>query len=378
MSEESYKMLYLAPLPIDLYNLDGVPKKIVSQAEAYCIAGISVTIVTFLDGHINLIDVANRCVKTLSKAKNKIHVINYVKKVIDSYDIFYIRYPLCDFTFLSLLKKIKQKQKKIIVEIPTFPYDEEGKESIKGRITHLVDKAIRYRLKSYVDRVVTFTGEDEIFGIKTLTTINGFDFDKVAPHTTPCETDKKIELIAVSGMFRVHGYDRLIKGIADYKRNGGERHIVLHLVGNGYYVDYYKQLVEEYGLNQNVIFHGRVVGEELYTLYKGIALGVNSLAIHRQNLKKESTLKTKEYAAMGLPIVSSSYVDAFSHDGNSKYVFQVPADESHIDIEGLISFVDNLYQKHTVKELRDIIRCESYNICDIKTTIAPVLQYIKN
>ena len=104
MSDESYKMLYLAPLPIDLYNLDGVPKKIISQAEAYCKAGISVTIATFLDGHINLINVANRCVKTLSKAKNKIHVINYVKKVIDSYDIFYIRYPLCDFSFLSLLK----------------------------------------------------------------------------------------------------------------------------------------------------------------------------------------------------------------------------------------------------------------------------------
>ena len=369
-------MLYLAPLPIDLNNLDGVQKKILAQAEAYCLSGILVTIVTYLDGYINLIDVETKTITIKEKTANKLGVINYVRTCINDYNIFYIRYPLSDYYFIKLLKSIRYQNKKIIIEVPTFPYDEEGKESIKSRIIHLIDKLYRRKLKRYVDRIVTFTGEDVIFGIKTITTINGFDFDKVVPDYTQCDLSKSIGLIAVSGMFKVHGYDRLINGIVEYKRKGGKRNIVLHLVGDGYCVEHYKQLVEEGGISQSVVFHGKVVGNDLYKLYKGIAIGVNSIAIHRQNLTKESTLKTKEYAAMGLPIISSSYVDAFTPEDNERFVLHVSADETPIDIEKLIYFADNIYSTYDTKELRGIIRQKSYELCDIKRTIIPVLEYV--
>lgn len=370
-------MLYLAPLPIDFKNLDGVQKKIIAQTEAYTQKGISVTIITYSNGYINLIDVLTKKVSIKTKGTNKIDVINYTKKIIDDFDIFYIRYPLSDFCFIRLLQKIKRINKKIIVEIPTYPYDKEGNETIKGRIINLFDIIFRRILKKYVDRIVTFTGENEIFGIKTINTINGFDFNKVTPSIKTCHTNESINLIAVSAMYRVHGYDRLIKGIINYKQKGGKRNIVLHLVGEGDFIEHYKQLVFKGNISENVIFHGKVFGNSLYTLYDNITLGVNSLAIHRQNLKKESTLKTKEYAAMGLPIMSSSFVDAFSDKGNNDFVHMVPADESDIEIDKLISFVDNLYSKYETSILRSIIRKESYMICDITVTINPILDYIK-
>lgn len=370
-------MLYLAPLPIDLKNLDGVQKKIIAQTDAYTRKGIDVTIITYSNGYINLIDVSTKKESIKTKGINKIDVINYTRNIIDDFDIFYIRYPLSDFYFISLIQRIKQKNKKIIVEIPTYPYDKEGNETIKGRIINIFDIIFRRKLRKYVDRIVTFTGEDEIFGIKTINTINGFDFNKVTPSMKPCNTYESINLIAVSAMYRVHGYDRLIKGIINYKKKGGKRNIVLHLVGEGDFIEYYKQLVYNGNISENVVFHGKVFGKSLYNLYNNIAVGINSLAIHRQNLKKESTLKTKEYAAMGLPIMSSSFVDAFSSKGNNDFVHMVPADESDIEIDKLISFIDNLYTKYETSILRSIIREESYKICDITVTINPILDYIK-
>ena len=246
---------------------------------------------------------------------------------------------------------------------------------MKGKFIGFVDRLFRLQLKNYVDRIVTFTGERSIFGIETLNTVNGFDFRKVTPIDTPIDTKKNVSLIAVSAMFVLHGYDRLINGLADYYRNGGKRSITLHLVGEGNSLNMYRQLVRKGNLADHVIFHGRVFGNELYSLYEGVAVGVNSLAIHRERLEKESTLKTKEYSAMGLPIVSSSYVDAFTEVGNKNYVFMIPADESYVDIENLLTFIDGLYEKYSTKEIHNMVRTEASQVCDMLVSTKPIYNY---
>ena len=370
------KVLYLAPLPIDINKLDGVPKKIMDQANALYRHGLNVDIISYMDGKTILINVESKNVLFLGKGTSKFDVITQASKIYDSYDAFYIRYPKSDCRFISFLKKIKRNStKKIIVEIPTYPYDAQGKESLKGKFIGFVDRLFRLQLKNYVDRIVTFTGERSIFGIETLNTVNGFDFRKVTPIDTPIDTKKNVSLIAVSAMFVLHGYDRLINGLADYYRNGGKRSITLHLVGEGNSLNMYRQLVRKGNLADHVIFHGRVFGNELYSLYEGVAVGVNSLAIHRERLEKESTLKTKEYSAMGLPIVSSSYVDAFTEVGNKNYVFMIPADESYVDIENLLTFIDGLYEKYSTKEIHNMVRTEASQVCDMLVSTKPIYNY---
>ena len=116
------KVLYLAPLPIDINKLDGVPKKIMDQANALYRHGLNVDIISYMDGKTILINVESKNVLFLGKGTSKFDVITQASKIYASYDAFYIRYPKSDCRFISFLKKIKRNStKKIIVEIPTYP-----------------------------------------------------------------------------------------------------------------------------------------------------------------------------------------------------------------------------------------------------------------
>jgi glycosyltransferase involved in cell wall biosynthesis len=232
-------------------------------------------------------------------------------------------------------------------------------------------------MKKYIGRIVTFSSDKQIFGVKTINTINGIDFDSVSIKDSNVLIEDEIILIAVSSMYRVHGYDRLISGIGEYYKNGGNRKIVLKLIGKGDELESYSKLIEDYKIYDNVVVKGAVFGEELAKEYQNVAMGINSLAIHRQDLVNESTLKTKEYAAYGLPIMSSSYVDALSKTGNEQYVFSIPADESFVDIEKMIIFLDNLYLNAGLSpmEIKREIRDIGKQCCDMKNTIKPIVEY---
>ena len=110
------------------------------------------------------------------------------------------------------------------------------------------------------------------------------------------------------------------------------------------------------------------------TIYDISDIGVNSLAIHRLGLKKESTLKTKEYAAKGLPVISSYPVDAFSKKDQTKYVHLVPGDDSDICVQEIVNFYDRIYDgnKQTVA---NSIRTASKNVCDMRVTLNPVISF---
>lgn len=371
------KLLYISPAPFNTTALGGVQKKILNQANAFIKCGFDVDVLSYYEGAVRLYNIKAKHSDITSRGRSKLDVLMTVPSIIGDYDYVYIRYPMSDFVFLRTLKSIKKRKKIIVVEIPTFPYDSEGKETIKGRIIMALDKCFRKRIHKYIDRICTFSDDDIIYGIPTIKTINGYDFSLVEPDCSVIDTTQCINLIAVSSMYPLHGYDRLIKGLKDYYTNGGTRNIILHIVGTGFVEKEYKSLTESLALNEHVIFHGRVFGNELFELYKGSAMGVNSLAIHRDNLINESTLKTKEYAALGLPIISSSYVDAFSREGNELYTLRVPADETNINIYSIISYLDTLYSNPTTL-VREKIRKDAKEVCDMVVTIKPIVDFYES
>lgn len=366
------QLLYITIVPIDIENLDGVQRKILSQSRALALYGNQVDVLFHHGGNTHLYKIGDDKILTIKTGGSRSLILSTAAEMMSSYDCFYIRYPLSDWKFLSLLKRIKSQNKRVVVEIPTYPYDKQGIESFRGKLVHLVDKSFRTQLHKYVDRICTYSLDKEIFNIKTISTVNGYDFSTVQPTYLDPKVSETISLIAVSGMWPLHGYDRFIKGLNDYYEHGGKRNIVLHVVGSGYVEADYKALTQMYSLQEHVIFHGRQFGENLMKLYSTQAIGVNSLAIHREGLERESTLKTKEYAALGLPIISSSWVDAFSEEGNKKYVLRVPADESNINIHDVVNFTDSLYLGRDIVEIRNEIRADGFNVCDMKVTLRGV------
>ena len=368
------KLIYIASAPIDFAKLDGVSKKILDQCNAFYKAGFDVDIIYRTGQSILLYNIESKISKYLRKGRSYLDVLITAKKLVGEYGSVYVRYPKSEHFLISLMKGFKKFGAKIVIEIPTFPYHKEGIHSLKGRIIAYLDKFFRNQLHKYVDRICTYSADDEIFGIKTIRTINGIDFSRFIPDLTPVDSNE-INLIAVSSMYIVHGYDRLIEGMYNYYKEGGDRRIHLHIIGEGDVDEDYKALVANRGLCSHVTFYGKKFGEDLNALYKQQHMGVNSLAIHRQDLTQESTLKTKEYAAMGLPIISSSYVDAFSKSGNRKYVFTIPPDETPINVKSLIGFVDSLYNENNIDKLRNAIRNEGKRTCDMINTLKPVIDF---
>ena len=371
------KLLYIAALPMDFANLDGVPKKIISQCKALG-TDFDVDLLYYFDGSVWLRTLKTGEIRKLGPGHSKLDVVRLAADLADrgGYGAMYIRYPKSDHLLLRLLKRAKQRGIRIAMEIPTYPYDMEGHETFRGRVVNSLDRMFRNWIHPYVDRIVTYSDDREIFGIPTINTINGVDFEAVAWDLSPVDVENRIDLIAVSAMFRVHGYDRLIRGLGEYYRAGGQRNVVLKLVGKGDAYDSYKALAEEYGIQDHVIFCGQRFGKDLDEVYRANALGINSLAIHRQGLTKESTLKTKEYAAKGLPVLSSSWVDAFSAEGNERFALRISPDETPVDVQALIAFVDGIYRDRPIEEIRREIREDGRKTCDVHRTMKCVADFL--
>ena len=158
-----------------------------------------------------------------------------------------------------------------------------------------------------------------------------------------------------------HGYDRLIAGLGEYYKNGGNRDVFFHIVGgvgpsemyDSMHAPGFHELIEKYQIQDKVIFHDQLFGDALTAVFNQCQFAIGSLARHRSGITNIKTLKNREYAARGIPFVYSENDSDFD---KQPYVLKVPADKSPIDINKIIEFVDThtmnpLDIRHTVEHL---------------------------
>lgn len=290
----------------------------------------------------------------------------------DDADFLYIRQVYHDASFVRYLRAIRRKNPKvkIIYEVPTYPYLTEQRTSAANRAFR--KKEIRWGPKcaEYLDRIVTFYGQSEIWGVPCIRLQNGFDFSSVAlPHREPGE---EIHLLSVSATAFWHGYDRLIEGLGRYYAGGGTENIVYHLVGN--ILPEHRRMVTQYGLESHVVFHGRLSAEQMQPIYAKCLLGVDVLGGHRKDYPISSSLKSREYAAYGLPIITSSPVDYLPTD--AAYQLVVPYDDSPVEIADLLAFYHGIYDNKPADTVAGEIRSFAESRCDMAITMKPVAEWL--
>lgn len=292
----------------------------------------------------------------------------------DDADFLYFRQVRHDRSFVNYLKQIKSSNPgtKILYEIPTYPYEQEQKVTVKNCHITAKDRINRRLLHNYVDRVVTFYHQESILGIPTLRVINGFDFSSVPINTQQLDSET-LHLVEVSTTAFWHGYDRIISGLGEYYRTGGTRNIVFHMVG--LVLPEHQKMVEVNGLQQHVVFHGFQSGDALNKIYEQCHIGVDVLGGHRKDYPISSSLKSREYAAHGLPILTASPVDYLGKSNH--YQMLVPYDDSPVDIEAVISFADVCYSGKPLQTVRDEIRSFAISQCDMNKTMLPIISYIQ-
>lgn len=290
----------------------------------------------------------------------------------DDADFLYIRQVYHDASFVRYLRAIKKRvpKLKLIYEVPTYPYLTEQKTSAANAAFRKKEARWSRRAVKYVDRIVTFYGQDEIWGVPCIKLINGFDFSQVELPRRPAPKD--VQLISVAAAAFWHGYDRLIEGLRRYYESGGTERIVYHFVGNT--VPELQNMVREYGLEERVVFHGRQSGEALKALYARAYLGVDVLGGHRKDYPVSGSLKSREYAAYGLPILTASPVDYLPE----RYPYQMiaPYDDSPIDVPALLRFYHEIYDKNDGSTVSGAIRAFAEERCGMAVTMRPAADYI--
>lgn len=290
----------------------------------------------------------------------------------DGADFLYIRQVYHDASFVRYLKAIRERNPKIkvIYEVPTYPYDNETSRSLSRLSFDVKERVNRLRAAKYMDRIVTFYGQDKIWGVPCICIMNGYDFSAVQlPERKP---DGTIHLVSVSTTAPWHGYDRLIAGMHEYYQNGGTENIVFHMVGN--VMPEHREMVERFGLREHVIFYGKLPADELGPIYQKATLGIDILAGHRRDSKISSTLKSREYSAYGLPILTACPVDYLPED--YKYLILVPDEEDALDVNTIVEAYHNIYNDQKCSKIAEEIRAFAQARCDMSITMKPVAEWL--
>ena len=225
---------------------------------------------------------------------------------------------------IRFFKKLNNLGIKSVTEIPTYPYDLEfATFSRKQRYELKIDQLFRNRLAKEMAAIVTFSDAETIFGQRTIRISNGVDFDSISLHQYHAHSDGSIHLIGVAEVHLWHGYDRMIAGLGEYYRNTtNPRNVYFHIVGgvhprqrynaNAYHPGYQK-IIDTYGINDKVIFHGQLFGKELDDVFNQCCFAIGSLARHRSGITVIKTLKNREYATRGIPFIYSEQDSDFDH-----------------------------------------------------------------
>ena len=365
-------LVFAAAIELSLDSPSGIMKKVFSEAKV-----LEDSFDVFLWGFNkkSIIFIHNGIVTVVARYNNSFEKRRLFFSKIVSFTrasgavAFYYRYSSCDLILLKALRELSSNKRKCVLEIPTYPYKREYMNTIKNRILYILDWATRWRLKRYVDRVVNFTRiPKRIFGIPCIATTNGFDFHSTSVVSAP--SLDPIRLIAVSSMLPHHGYDRIIKGAKHYHDTTKSNMIKLYLVGDGPELHKYKKMVEDYHLEDIVVFSGRLNGKSLDDLFDISTAAISSLGLHRLGLSVVSTLKIREYVSRGLPVIYSTTDEVL--EGKS-FGLEFPADESPIDLDTVIAFVKSMYQN---KDINNQIRKETFDLCDMTVVMKPVKDYI--
>jgi len=221
---------------------------------------------------------------------------------------------------------------------------EELRMTAAGRIAAPIIRRKRDEVLRNVDAVIGVTDEITRYelavtgrNILSFTMTNSIDVDSYPIKYTTYIDRGTLQLLYVgSHTADWQGLDRLLKGMAAYR---GDTQVVLHVAGN--MGTSTRHLIDTLGIGSHVHVHGYVEGKDLDMLFDACDIAIGTLGMHRKNLTHGSTLKVREYMARGMPFMIS-YTDEDLQPG-LPYVHMPPADDSPIDMEGVIGFTRETY-----------------------------------
>ena len=339
---------------------NGISKKIHYQVNGLKACGVDTRLcymdettgrkLRMVDNHV-LRDYGSGLKSKLLKRTEYSSIIEYARK--ERIDFVYMRsdHNANPFT-IHMVRKLKETGIKVVMEIPTYPYDQEY-ESLSRRKFLFIDQCFRKILARQLSGIVTFSDYPIIFGKPALQISNGVDFSQIPLKRKINDTNHELHLIGVAEIHYWHGFDRLVRGLANYYQTHPSYRVYFHIIGEFFGEREKKEIlpvIKQHGLEEYIILHGARHGKELDDLFEQADMAIGSLARHRSGIIHIKTLKNREYAARGLSFIYSEIDSDFE---NKPYILKAKADESPIDIYQIIEFYKR--QKLSPEQIRNSI-----------------------
>lgn len=343
--EKAKKLLYITRYSLDQeFNLK---KKFDGQLSAFRKLGFDVYFIGFDREHLYLIHDDDKTVYgnthfwipsyLHTQFYNDLHkvAIKAIKEI--GIDIVYWRTAPLWRSSCKVAESAKDSNATLILEIPTFPPNQEDNNHGARKVFEIYSKRFSERFSGLVDSYVVI-GEDahgEYKGKLAINIENGIELDNV-PQRKPVNERDAIHILALASMNYWHGYERIIRSLGDYK---GTQQVIIHMVGgnDGGCLPEWKELTHQLKLDDKVIFHGQMSGEPLEEMFNLCDIGVNSLAMYKKGFNVTMELKAREYIARGLPFVCAVDDPALSYAEKPMWL-KVANDESIPDMNEIVEF----------------------------------------
>jgi len=363
-------MIYITMEELENPGLVGIKKKIFAQIESFKKVFGTVYYTEYC-GHVMYLLCDGKILEKEAAVTGK-ERSDWIYSWITRYNIHkvYFRYwfAMADKWLLRMFEKLKNDDKRVILEFPTIPYDNE----INNLRIKYKDAIYRELLKKYIDKCTVCAHYDSVFGIPSIPILNGVDINK-QPAKTIRNADGTIVLLAVASMTKWHAYERVICGMGEYYRNGGEKEIVFRLVGDGPCLEEYKEVAQEYGIEDKVELRGRKEGHELDKEYDEADIAIGSLGMYKINLTYVAPIKLGEYSVRGIPFIYG-YEDEGMR-GDEEYAIKVSNDSSPIDMNVIIDFYARIQYNNGY---RDVMREEGIKKYTWDSILEPVIHYYRD
>jgi hypothetical protein len=362
------KVLYISNVNINGRFLPGVVNKIIGQEQAFRNKGYEIDLLFPNDEGNVVIKKHHGEILTFSGARKFYSNSNFFAKAwhhykstqfgsinfSDSfqtiakanYNAIYLRFFLPGKDLVRFIKKIRKScpSLKILLEYPTLHIKDLFQSSIVRKVSYAMNSKKIRQMNELCDYFITLTKDKTLFGKPAIFMSNGIDINAFKVNPLP-PYDQCLTIIGVaSDIAFYHGFDKVVQGLANYKRDTGKNNVVLRIVSNPISKNFgdLKRLVDRLDVADMVIFESTKSKDQLAVEYAKAHLGMGTLALHRINLQDNYSLKHREYAISGLPFIMSLGDDFFE---DSPFVYTVERNEDPLDIKKIISFYESIRTK---------------------------------
>ena len=350
------KVLFIMKYPLE--EQYSVVSKFNGQMQALKNMGHEVSYLSFDRKHIYYNHNNDREIiqqTTLGNSKLYYHFLSFydiykaAKKIVETYDfdLVYFRYGPLNQMGKSLFKTVSKKAV-LVVEIPTFPPDREKQKTELRRIYMKYSDKCWQNVSKYIS-LFTIIGEkaNSYLGVPALNIDNGVSVESIPEKTITLAPDGKRHLLAVATMSNWQGYDRIIRGIANWDSPKAKEYVVDLVGGEGDgSLQKWKELSVKCNIDKQVLFHGRKTGDQLTKMFEMAEIGLGTLGMYRKKMNTGSVLKIREYMARGLPFIYAN--EDPDLEENMPWCIRVPNDKTPIDMELVDEFADSLVENKDI------------------------------